>query len=122
MSRAASTNRQPGVRTLTRVGVPLRGVWFFMHLWPFSRAGAPSQRASRHLPWVRFPRTKAQPHRQKPRLTWDQLDEFLGRQAAIRRLSTHQHRPEGARIALSETMGAEVAQRPSSPAAATAET
>src|SRR5262249_56647285 len=27
----------------------------------FSRAGAPSQRASRHLPWVRFPTGKAQP-------------------------------------------------------------
>jgi hypothetical protein len=60
---------------------------------------------------VRLPPAKAQPHRQKTRLAWDQRNELLGRRAAIQRLSPHQYRLEGARIAPSETIGAGVSQQ-----------
>src|SRR5262245_37537912 len=56
---------------------------------------------------VRDPPAKAQPRRQEPPWVGGQLSEFLGRQAAVPRLSTHERQLEGARIALSETKAQE---------------
>src|SRR5271157_944301 len=60
---------------------------------------------------LREPRIQAQRHRQKPLWPGGQLNEFLGRQAALQQLSTDEHRLEGAIPAPSETIGAEVAEQ-----------
>jgi hypothetical protein len=62
------------------------------------------------VPRMRLPRTKAQRRRQRPPWPGGQLDEFLGRQAAVQQASTHEHGMEGARIAPSVTEGAGAAR------------
>ena len=60
---------------------------------------------------LRLPRIKAQACRQEAPWAGGQLNEILVRRAAVRGLSTHQRRLEGARGALPATRGAGARKR-----------